>query len=546
MRKPTSHRVRAKKAYKVANKVFISYIRLFLAKKLFGKSYYNKRIDALHEKNALRIKMTILELKGLFTKVGQLLSMMTSILPDQYMIILESLQDKAPESPFAETKKLLETELGEPIDELFSEFDESPIASASIGQVYKAKLKSGEKVAVKIQHPNIDELAEADFTIIEKLVKRLSRFIKINGFEHVYGQVRSMIEDELDYVQEAKSMELIGANLLDVGKVLVPVVHTAYCSKRVLVTTFHDGAKITDTEKLDEWKIDRNLIAERLILTYCKMILEDGIYHADPHPGNVLVNKEGDIILLDFGAVAEMNEEMRMEIPILIQAIIRKDNNKILDSLHKMGFVGRDDESKKVAAKLIDALSYFLQNEVKIENMNFKDLKFDDIKGSSLDALRKELSIKELTKTVQVPKDWILLDRTMILIMGISAKIAPELNPMDSIKPYLKKLVLTNGGMKKMILDAIKQQLTSLLGLPSELSLFLNKANKGELKVEIKNKNDERIYALGHQFILTLFILGSIVFFYISKEGYWLYGAVVFSLFLIRSLWNNRRSTAQH
>jgi predicted unusual protein kinase regulating ubiquinone biosynthesis (AarF/ABC1/UbiB family) len=518
----------------------VSYLWIFLAKRIFGKSYYSKRIEAIHAKNAKRVKELILELQGLFTKVGQLLSVMSGFLPERYMEVLESLQDHAPASQLNENIALIEGELNESIAELFSEFDETPIASASIGQVYKARLKSGESVAVKVQHPNIHELAKADLTIIQNLIKRISWFITIGGIEHVYSQVRIMIEEELDYTREAQSMQTIGENLNETAGVIIPKVYTEYSSKKILVTEFQDAVKITNTEQLDTWEIDRDALAERLVLVYCKMILEDGFYHADPHPGNVLVNEAGEIILLDFGAVAVLDDKMRKEIPIIVQAIIRKDNKAILASLKKMGFVGNDKDSQKIASKLITAISHFIQNEVEIENMNFKDLKFDDIKGSSLDNLRKEISVRELTKTIQVPKDWILLERTLMLVLGTSSVLAPEYKHMNTLKPYLKKLIMKDGGLQKIILDTLKQQFSTLLGLPSELSSFLKKANNGELEIEVSNPNDKS-YVLGQQLILSLFLIASVLFYLMKENTIFIISMSVFGGLLLRSVWKNRK-----
>jgi len=154
-----SPKKRSRRAYRLANRIMWGYLKLYLASKIFGQAYYERRIEALHKKNALRIKEAILELKGLFTKVGQLLSVMSTILPDAYAEVLESLQDDAPASPFEETEQTIINDLGEPISALFTDFNPNPIASASIGQVYKAKLKTGEVVAVKIQHQAIESLA---------------------------------------------------------------------------------------------------------------------------------------------------------------------------------------------------------------------------------------------------------------------------------------------------------------------------------------------------------------------------------------------------
>ncbi|WP_027420298.1 ABC1 kinase family protein [Crocinitomix catalasitica] len=544
MDKSTSKK-RARKAYRLAYRIMWNYLWLFARKKVFGQQYFDKRIGAVHQKNAERIKGAILELRGLFVKVGQLLSVMSTILPDAYAEVLESLQDAAPASPFSETEATIQKELGESISALFAEFDEVPIASASIGQVYKARLKTGEQVAVKIQHSNIEALAELDLNIVENLVKKVSFFLKINGIEFVYQQVRKMVEEELDYALEAKSMVRISENIAEFENIVVPKVYPSYSSPKIIVCAFHEGVKITNREKLAEWNIDPQVLSETLITAFCKMILVDGFYHADPHPGNVLVNQKGEIILLDFGATAVLNDEMRKEIPIIIQHIIRKDTPKIIASLQKMGFLGTDYDSMAVAEKLVDALTTFVQNEIKIDNMNFKDVSFDDIKGSSIDRLRKEIGVKNLTNTIRVPKDWILLDRAMILIQGISATIAPEYNPMDTVKPYLKKMVLSGGGLKNIISDTIKQEFTALIQLPSALNQFLDNANRGKLVVETRNKDLRKMYALGHQFMLFMALIALIFLTVFSQHPtieFWSIpvGAILIVM-LIVSVRRNRR-----
>lgn len=524
----------------MANQLLLSYSFLFLGKKLFGRRYYERRIHKLHTKNALRVKLVILELQGLFTKAGQLMSTLSHILPDPYMAALESLQDDAPSATFDETRPHIEKELGSPIDEVFSAFNELPIASASIGQVYRATLKSGEDVAVKVQHQDIEFLAQADLSIIKKLIKRVSVFIRVQGMDHVYDQVRSMIEEELDYEKEARSMEIIANNLSEVKGVRVPKVIKQLSSKRLLVAQFEAGCKITNIQQLDAWNVNRSELIERLITVFIKMILEDGFYHADPHPGNLLVNKDGDLILLDFGAVAELSEEMRNEIPVLLQAIFQKDEAKILVSLRQLGFIGNDQESEVIAQQLIAALSQFIQKEVKVNSMNLKDLSFEDLKGSSLDNLRKEISLKELTKTVRIPKEWILLDRTLQLLTGTSATVAPDLNPMDVIKPYLKKMMLKNGGFKKLLLDAIKQQITTLISLPTDISTFIKKANKGELEVNVQ-KDDTGLRVVGQQLILSLFVISTFYFFQETQNNYYLIPFSATALLLVRSVWKHKK-----
>ena len=239
----TNPKKRRRKAFSVSFRIAWSYARLFLLKKVLGKVYYNNRIKKLHIVNANRAKTAILELNGLFLKVGQLISIMSNIAPEAYGRILESLQDNTPNSDFNEIRRSLEFELGDRIDNLFNEFNEVPIASASIGQVHKAILNTGEQVAVKIQHPNINELAKVDLGIIEKLIGLVSRFFKIKGIDHVYSQVKEMIYEELNYTAEACSMETISLSCEKIEGIVIPKVYSEYSSEKILTTAFCEGTK---------------------------------------------------------------------------------------------------------------------------------------------------------------------------------------------------------------------------------------------------------------------------------------------------------------
>ena len=496
---------RRRKAFALAFKIIGSYLILRATKKLRSDKSYNTKISKLHEKNAVRVKTTILELNGLFIKVGQLLSNLSAVLPKSYATILESLQDSTPHSQFDIIQKSIENQLEDSVDNLFQEIEHTPIASASIGQVHRATLKTGEQVVVKIQHPYIKDLAIIDLDIIEKIHKKITRFFEIKGLDHAFEQVKLMIYEELDYNKEAQSMFTIKENCKEIDEVLIPKVYTEYCSSQILVSEFVDGVKITNTKQLDEWEVDRNQLMEKLVYSYCEMILNHGIYHADPHPGNLMVNKEGKLVFIDFGAVGELKEEMRVGIPAFLQAIISEDDEKVMKSLQEMGFVGKGKEKDKATKKIIEALAEFLQDAISLESINF-----DTIKQSNMYKLQKELSIKELTSSLDVPKDWILLERTLLLLYGISTNIAPDYSAMNTIKPYLKKLVLKDGGLQKIIIDTIKQQATTLFSLPKKVDTFLSKASKGELEFELKGfeNQSKKLIAVNKQLVYAIVLIG--------------------------------------
>jgi len=536
---------RRRKAFSVSIKIALSYAKLFFIKKIVSQNYYNRRVEKLHVLNANRTKAVILELNGLFLKVGQLISIMSNIAPEAYGRILESLQDNTPSSDFSLIKKSLETELGDNLSNLFTEFDELPIASASIGQVHKAVLNTGEQVAVKIQHPCINELAKVDLSIIENLIGLVSRFFKIKGIDHVYSQVKEMIYEELNYNTEACSMKVIALHCEKIEGIRIPKVYSEYSSEKVLTTEFCKGTKITNVKQLNAWGIDENSIAEKLIFVYCEMILNHGYYHADPHPGNLLVNQNGDIIILDFGAIGKLNDEMRETIPILIRAIVSKDQEAVLKALKIMGFIADGKEANKTAQKLILALTELFESGV-----NIREFSIDDLNNSAITEFRKSVNIKELSATIQVPKDWILLERAIMLLDGVTAKLAPEYKPFDTIKPYLKKLILKNGGLRKLIWGIVKKQLDTLISLPKKADKFLTKANSGELELEIKglDKSTNKIYAGTQQIGFGLVSVSSLAMAFVSNvytkpsyENLFLGIGITFGVVLIWSVIKNRK-----
>jgi len=501
--------VRKRKAYWTAFVVFGNYIKLGIASYFFGEDYYHKKLSSLNQKSAERIKNTIVELQGLFVKVGQLISILSNILPDEFRAPLETLQDKNPARSYEEVAQTIQNQFGKPPKELFTSFERKPIAAASIGQVHKATI-GDQAVAVKIQHANIEQIAQADLDIIKNLVAIFGFIWHIKGIEHTYEQVRLMIEDELDYEREAKAMQTIQKNLEKQAhlRVVIPKVFEEFCSPKVIVTQFCEGENIGHIEAWKHWNIDRNNLMQRFIELYCHTILVDGYYHADPHPGNILVNKEGEIILLDFGAVARLSPQMKAAIPELIQATIKNDNEKMVDAMRKMKIISTQKNAHRVAEKFLNTIKDFIENEVQFDNLNI-DI---NIRPESIFKLISELDISNLTSTFQIPKDWVLLNRVIVLIAGLSNQVAPQFNPITTLAPYVKQHLLEQeDSLSKFLLDSIKKQAVTAISLPNDLSKFLNLANKGKLALEIQdlNSNVRLLYTLGQQILFALLFLAN-------------------------------------
>lgn len=509
-------RIRRRKAYSAASRVAWSYLRLKWLSKLFGQAWYDQRIEALHDRNSARVKRVILQLQGLFIKFGQLMSILSNVLPEAFRQPLEALQDKIPARPYAEVAGTIESELGHSPEVLFQRFEPVPLAAASIGQAHMATASEG-KVVVKIQHAGIDQIAEADLKTIRKLLGWVAWFFNIKGLDFIYTQVVRMIREELDFEQEANYLREIGGNLREEPGIIVPRVIDQMSSTRVMTTVYAEGVKISRIDQLDEWGIDKHALAERLLRVFCKMIMVDGVYHADPHPGNIHVDQEGNIILLDFGAVGRLGPDMKAGIPKLVEAVLQDNVPTTVEVLKLMGFVGSGREVTKVAERLLKAFRNFFQNELQLESLNPNDLTPEQ-HFENLERFRKEFDLQELSSTFQIPKDWVLLYRSILLLSGISFQLAPKLNPLNVLLPYLEENIFKEEkSLKNIILSTLKQQVVSAASLPQDLQKFLNQAQQGELEVEITGfaKGLRLLYVLGQQLIMALLFISSSFFGYL-------------------------------
>lgn len=505
-RKRGANQWRFVRAYTTTFQVIFSYLSLFWSAKLFGRAYRDQNIKAVHKANAKRVYATILELQGLFIKVGQLLSIMANFLPEEFRQELEGLQDQVPPRPYSEIFPRIEEELGAKVDELFDDFHREPIASASLGQVHEARTKEGLRVAVKVQHQDIDEIVRLDLKTIRRIIAIVQWFVPVQGLDGYYHQIKDLLKQELDFKGEADNIEKIAKNFEKDPRVLFPVPVRELSTSRVLTTTFVEGRKLTDLAGLDAMGIDKKELANRLVRVYCQMIFVDGIYHADPHPGNILVNANGDFVLLDFGAVAELSQPMREGIPEFLEGVIRRDTDLLIKALRKMGFLSRTSD-EAVSEKIIEYFHQKFQEEVKLESFNLKDIKIDPQRGfeNLLDLRKMNVGLKELSDAFHIPRDWVLLERTILLVYGCCSMLDPELNPMGIIQPYLQDFVLGNRDWQKVAMETVRDMALRAVTLPEDLRKFLQRATRGEMELRVKGVQEgaRTLYTVGRQLIYT-------------------------------------------
>jgi ubiquinone biosynthesis protein len=500
------------RAYMTTFQVIGSYMWLAFFGRVFGTAWKRQRVGDVHKRNAALVNQTILELQGLFIKVGQLLSIMANFLPEEFRNELEGLQDQVPPRPFEEIEERIQGDLHGKVDDLFASFDRTCIASASLGQVHEAKTKDGQRVAVKVQHKDIDEMVRLDLITIRRIMMIVQWFVPVQGLDAYYHQIKGLLYEELDFAREADNIERIAKNFTSDSRVIFPVPVRELCTHKVLTTTFVEGKKIGDMRGIDSLGIDKKDLASRLVRAYCQMIFVDGVYHADPHPGNILVRDDGALILLDFGAIAELSPQMREGIPEFLEGVLRRDTERLIKALRKMGFLARSADDQ-VSEKIIEYFHRKFQDEVKIESFNLKDIKIDPQRGfeNLLDLRKMNIGMKELSSSFHVPKDWVLLERTIILLYGCCSMLDPELNPMAIIQPYLQDFVFGNRDWQQIALETVREMAMSAVTLPEDLKKYLVRSVRGELEVRVKGVQEgaRTVYATGRQLIYTAIGLAS-------------------------------------
>ncbi len=496
-------------AYATTFAVLASYAWLSLRARALGEGWWDARIAGVHRRNARRVYSTIVRLQGLFIKVGQLLSIMANFLPEEFRSELEALQDQVPPRPYAEISARLQSELG-PRMALIATFEREPIASASLGQVHVARLHDGRRVCLKVQHRDIDRIVRLDLATIRRIMRIVQWFVPVEGLDAYYHQIKELLSQELDFELEADNIERIAKNFANDPDVVFPEPVRELSTRRVLTTTFVEGVKLSDLAALDRAGVDKKEIARRLVRLYCQMIFVDGVYHADPHPGNLLVRSgpggKAKIVLLDFGAVAELSPSMREGITEFLEGVLRRDTDRLVKSLRKMGFISRTAD-ERLGERIVEYFHRRFQEEVKLESFNLKDIKINPQRGleNLLDLRRMDIGLRELSGAFHIPKDWVLLERTLLLIYGSCSLLDPELNPVAIVQPYLTEYVLGSRDFAQLAVEAVRDMAMSAMTLPEDMRRYLARANRGELEIRVRGIHEGAVvvYAATRQLIYT-------------------------------------------
>ncbi|QLD90712.1 AarF/ABC1/UbiB kinase family protein [Natronomonas salina] len=424
---------------------------------------------------------SMLRLGPTFIKLGQLLSTRPDVLPPEYIDEFERLQDDVPPAPWEEAKQVLEGDLG-PVEATFDDFEPTAISGASLGQVYVAEYE-GRQVAVKIRRPGIEALVEADLRVIRWSLPLLMRFVdetRSFSLETLADEFDRVIRQEMDYERERRMLEEIGENLADEPRVRVPNAVPELSTRRVLTMEYVRGTKISELTDLDALGVDRTALARTLQEAYLQMIIEDGVFHADPHPGNLAVQDDGTIVFYDFGMSGRVDPFIQEKIVEFYMAIARQDTDEILDTLVEMGTLSPQADREVMS--------------------NVMELAIADARGEDIEQYRVQQIIQQVEDTIyefplRLPPNLALVLRVATVVEGVCVTLDPEFDFIEVATDYLRQQGFIEESARGYVEDRaeeVRDLGESLVRVPPKLEDTLDRVNRGDLTVEVALSDEER------------------------------------------------------
>lgn len=401
--------------------------------------------EANQEKQAVWLKEKLIELGPTFIKIGQSMGTRADLLPLPFVVALGELQDNVPPYDNEIAFARIEKELGLKINEVYKEFELKPVAAASLGQVYRARLHTGEEVAVKVQRPNLEATIKGDLEILRKVADFAERFPQLNENADWSGMLREFnetIHEEMDYVAEGRNAERFRESFQRWSNVHVPRIYWNATTSKVLTMEYIHGTKVTDLEELSRRGVSPEKVNRLLIRTYLKQLLEDGFFHADPHPGNLLVMHDGRLAFFDFGMVGRISPELQSKMIDAFFHVVGKDPAGIAQDLIDLDFLKPGTHAASVRPVVEKMFEFHLN--LKLKDVNFKELTYD-------------LADVMYDYPFRLPSNFTYIMRALMTLEGIGIITDPEFNFFETAKPYAKEFMLKREGadFRKMFVNKI-------------------------------------------------------------------------------------------
>ncbi len=434
----------------------------------------------------IAFRKTAVELGVLMIKLGQFLSSRADLLPEKALLVLSSLQDEVPAESFEHVVYVIETELGKPVEEIFSVLERKCIAAASLGQVHKGILAStGETVAVKVQRPHIDDLVRMDLSTLRFVIQLINRLVDTSNFVDlmgIYREFRRTTYEEIDYVTELANAKRFKEMFGNDPTIYIPRVHEEYVSRRVLVLEWIEGTKINDYPALDAAGVNRLEVAKRTVEAYFHQFFDEGFFHADPHPGNIFVKKGSPlddpiITFVDFGMVGTVSKSMKRAFKDTFLGFILRDSRLIVNALVRLGFIGEGADMVAIERGMAMMMEeYYGMTLGQVRDMDYSEVAND---------------IERLLygQPFHIPAQFAFTGRAVSTLVGVSTGLAPDFNFVDVAAPYARKFLGLDasgiGQTAQQIFNQVVDASKTLLTLPHSVEQLISKIDAGQLEVRL-------------------------------------------------------------
>lgn len=453
--------------------------------------------ELLKEDFPIRLRLMLQELGTTFIKFGQLLASRPDLVGEKISEELSQLHDDNPPVNYEEIKELIEDQLGGSLNEFFVEFSEKSLATASIAQVHVAKLHSGEKVAVKVQKPNIEDIVETDLSIMKFIANESDRFD--TGFKHlnlpaVIHEFDRSIHKEMDFDNELMNIRHLNDNFKYNDKIIVPVIYPDYSTEKVLTMEYVEGVKLSEVIAGDDPKYNKILIADRIVRAYLKQIFLDGFFHADPHPGNIFITDDNAVCFIDFGMMGVLDDEFRQDLAELMINFSDHNIDGLINQLIRMDILNEKTDINILKSDLNDLFAKYYGMELSRFNGIIEDLLF----------LMQKYEVR-------LPNEFVLMARGLSMVENIALRLDPNINVVEYLKPIARKLIVQRYNPKKMVNNAKNSFFAFehvLKGLPSLISKTFYKIEEGEVTVNIEVKH---ISEIANQLSLAIIIVALLI-----------------------------------
>jgi len=457
---------------------------------------------------AERVRMACEELGPTYIKFGQILSTRPDLIPVDFIKELSKLQDNVPSSPFSEVSRIIESELGAPPEVIFDYFEKTPLASASIGQVYRATLKDGEAVAVKVQRPGIRKIIEVDLEIMLHLATLMERHVEEMSLHQpvkIVEEFARTLEKEIDYTIEATNMERIAHNFLNDLTIYVPKVFRDTTTESILTTEFVKGIKVSEIDRLEKAGLDRKLITVRGADIVLKQIIKHGFFHADPHPGNIFVLPNNVICLLDFGMMGSVDRRTREDFIDLAESVVNRNESRATQVLLKLTYWEEDPDIRLLEKDVADFMGQHLHKPL-------KDIKIGKLLNNLLETAFQH--------RLRIAPDIFLMLKAFSAIEGVGLMLDPEFDMIKQAAPFIKEIKLARLSPQRITGDIFRlavelfqfvenfpKDILSITRLIKQQKLSLNLEYKGLDKM--LSTYDQISNRISFSIIIAALIIGS-------------------------------------